>query len=146
MNAPFPQQNQSTITMGDKVYGYGKLPALTQFHVVRRCLPVMAPVIGTVMSLVKEQDKVARMKILLDNVGPFSKTLAEMKDEEANYVIRECLKVCTSIHGGAHMPVSTADGTLTDTTISMPTMIRLTMAVVDQHLGDFFGLLIGATA
>jgi len=143
-NSFVPQR--PTITVGEQVYSFGRLSALAQFHVLRRVMPVMSKVVPTLMKLAATKDKDERLKLLLENMEPFAEMLAKLSDEDANYVIRECLKVCASVHSGGHMPVTTPDGTLTDAYMSMPAMIRLTMKVVDQHMADFFALLRGATA
>lgn len=139
-------QGRPTIQVGTQQYAYGPLPALAQFHVLRRCMPVLASFMGPLMALANEKDPAKRMQMLLDKVGPLSEVLAKMPDEDANYVIIECLKVSGSVHNGSIMPLCTPTGQMTDQTLSMQAMIMLTMKVVDQHLADFFGLLGAATA
>lgn len=139
-------QGKPTIEVGGQVFVYGPLPALAQFHVLRRCMPVLASFMGPLMAIMKEKDVDARVRLLMERVGPLSEVLAKMPDDDANYVIIECLKVCGSVHAGGVMPLCTLTGQITDSNLSMPAMLRLMMKVVDQHLADFFSLLGAATA
>lgn len=138
--------NRPTLSVGGNTYTYGPLPALAQFHVLRRCGPVLSRIIPALMAIQAEVDKESRLKLLMENMEAFSEVLAKMPDAEANYVISECMKVCGQVIGDSVAPVALSTGQMMDMNMTMPAMIKLTIKVVDQHLKDFFSLLPGAPA
>jgi len=117
-------------------YRFGKIDALTQFHLVRRLAPVLASV-G--LSLGKLQ-QVANAADLL---GPAFEVLAKMTDEESNYIIFACLR---SVHrkdgqgagAGWVALVPTAQNVLAYQDIELPEMLQLTMWALRTNLEGFF--------
>jgi hypothetical protein len=113
-------------------YRIDKLDAMKQFHVARRLAPVMGKLAGNIGA-----DKDADLFAML---GPVSEAVAEMRDEDANYVISTCLSVCSrpNPHGTGFSPVAAPNGRIMFQDVELPQMLQLVWAVIEENLGGFF--------
>lgn len=120
------------ITIDQHEYHIGRMNALTQFHVLRRIAPVLAPLGATFMN---------RKKLTLDDMmevlGPVTEVFAKIPEEDANYVIFASLATVKRIVDGRQAPV-TAGEQLMFEDIDAITMLRLTWEVVETNLQGFF--------
>ena len=105
-----------------KEYRLATLNAMTQFHVSRRIMPILASMAG-------EGDMMT--KIL--------RAVSELSDEDSEYVIGKCLTGClrkrdddkgwTKIYN---------NGQFLFDDIKLGEIIKLTMATLEENLSDFF--------
>lgn len=101
-------------------YRLAKLDAMTQFHVSRRVMPLMAALGG-------DGDKMA---LLFGAVGRLS-------DEDSEYVIGKCLGGCLRMNGETGSKIYVA-GRLMFDDIGMTGMVKLTFETLKENLSDFF--------
>lgn len=151
-------------TIAGLPYRAGKLSAKQQWNVVRRLAPVLAsagPAVAAWASLpapvvpattdvtgAEMMTLSAPQPIDLDGlfaaVGPLATALGELTDEASDYVLGACLAVCqTNRAGQTWAAVATRGGDLMFSDISMATMLRLTLMVLEESLSDFLGELRG---
>lgn len=118
------------VTIGDKVYRTGKMDAKTQFHVVRRLLPL----VSSITSIDREKITAETM------VQAIAEAIAKLSDQEVDYVLNRALSVCSRLEGGnAWMPVWNARADrLQYEDIDLSAMMQLTVAVLQENLGGFF--------
>lgn len=124
-------------------YSIGKLSALSQFHVMRRLAPLLAGVGPDLLKIPEAKDTGEMLGLM----SPLAQALADLKDEDANYVIFTCLSVVSreQSSGWARM-VAGSPPALMFEDIDMFTMIRLTVEVVQENFRDFFKELGGEIA
>jgi hypothetical protein len=126
----------STITVKGETYECGKIPALAQFHVVRRLGPMLV-VAGISVEMLRNG-----MKVELDDIvtmaGPVMELLAKMSDEDSEYIIFTCLAAVKRQQGTAFAPITAKDTkALMFMDIDMPVMLRLVIEVMKENLGGF---------
>lgn len=124
------------IDINGQTYVIEKLPALAQFHVTRRLAPILATMGISVQSLS------AGSKMAIDDflpvMGPVSEVIAHMSDDEVNYIIFTCLNVVSRQQGDKFARISAPNvQTLMFADIDMGIMLRLTVEVVKDSLGNF---------
>jgi hypothetical protein len=128
-------------------YRIGTLDARKQWNVARRILPLLAK-INSASDLVpadlrpsgedSEQVKEEKGQKLMGVIfGPLGNALAEMPDETSDYIIDTCLSVVMRASGPGWAPLYKGK-TLMFQDIDLPTMMGLTMKVIDENLGGFF--------
>jgi hypothetical protein len=131
------------LTIANQTYRIGKLNALTQFHVVRRLGPVLATM-GVSMGMLKQGASLTT-EGFMDLLGPITGVLAQMSNEDTDYIIFTCLSAVTRQQGDTgYAPVSTA-GRLMFEDIDLPAMLRLVVEVLKVNLGNFLMELPGET-
>lgn len=121
------------LNINQQTYQIGKLPALTQFHVLRRLTPGLAAV-----GLSFEQIKTLTPEKMWGLLMPVSQFLATMPEEDANYVIFSCLGAVKRQAGGDGRFADVAvQGRLMFDDIDMLVMVRLTVEVLRENLAGF---------
>lgn len=130
--------------IGGNTYRAGKLSAFSQFHVSRR----IAPVIPTLIPLYAEiatseggfENNLDRLATLLQ---PFADGLANLKDEDAEYIMNECLGVVTREHNGKFVAAWSKSGKVPMfEDIDLGVMMQIAIEVIKDSLGNFIrGLL-----
>lgn len=126
------------------MYALGKMPALTQFHVLRRISPLLARLqnLPGLMKMAQGMEAGDRAAVLFSAAGPLAEAFAEMKDEDANYVIFSAFAVARRKEKDKSAPMLAPDGfTFMYQDIEMPEMIELTVAVLKENFGNFFDML-----
>lgn len=78
------------------------------------------------------------MRQLMSYIGPLLMKLAEMSDEETEYVLKTCLSACSRQQERGFAPVVTAQGDFMFMDITLVEMLNLTREVVQTNLADFF--------
>lgn len=115
-------------------YQIGKLDALTQFHVTRRLLPILATA-GIGVSQLKGMKTVEDFMPLL---GPITAIVASMSDEDSNYVIFTCLSVVKrQVTAESWANLTTPERKLMYQDLDMVMMLRLTFEVLRENLMGF---------
>lgn len=116
-------------------YRIGKMNALTQLHVGRRLLPALIAV-G-----IKAEDLGQRSNVgIVDFMEPAVKLMGSMSDADVNYVLFRCLDAVSRKSGDRFAPIVNGERLMFED-IDMPSMVRLTAAVLQENLGGFFALL-----
>jgi hypothetical protein len=128
----------SEIVVDQKTYRIGTMSALAQFHVSRRLAPMLAAVGISLQSLsagLKKQTKDASLDFSASLVSA-ARIMAQMTDEEVNYILFTCLGV---VHRkeGEKWALVVHDQRLMYEDINMPGMLRLTIEVLRENLANF---------
>lgn len=125
-------------------YKAGKLSAFSQFHVSRRIAPVIPTLIPLYAEIAASEggmaDNLDRLATLLQ---PFADGLANLKDEDAEYIMNECLSVVSREHQGKFTPVWNKSGKapMFDD-VDLGVMMQIAIEVIKDSLGNFIrGLL-----
>lgn len=119
----------TTVSTAGATYHTGKLDTFTQLHLARKLGPSIPIVSGLINPENAGKDKGILTVLMLSHIG----------DLDADFVIRKCLSVVTRRSAeGSLAKVQTPDGTLMFDDISLPVMLELTVAVIEENLGDFF--------
>lgn len=121
-------------------YRIGQLDAMTQLHVARR----LAPFLSSLAAAAVQVDKgMSTEDWLRAAFGPVSDILSAMPDEQVNYILNACLAVVSKKQqAGNSSPVWAPiqkNNRLLFQDITSPTLLKLTIAVVRERLGPFFG-------
>lgn len=124
----------TTKQIGANSYRITKMTAMSQFHVSRRLGPILATM-GISLQTLSGGFKPDVMDFAAV-LGPATAVMAKMTDEDANYIIFNCLSVVTRKQGDGWAAVSTDSGLMFDD-IEMPEMIRLVVDVLHFNLGNF---------
>ena len=143
------------IELGGHVYVCGRLNAMEQFHVSRK----LAPVLPTLVPLLANAANVASVgaamtggavdpaqaKELAESTRPFAEALAEMSDENANFIVKTCLSVVKRQGQGAWFAVvRNGEGMYDDMDIGV--ILPLVVRVITGSLGGFIkGLVTSVT-
>lgn len=138
----------TTVQVKEKSYQVGKLPARTQFHVLRRIAPLLAelvPVVGIAKQMDLAQatatDKIEMFGPLF---APLAQALANLNDQDLDYVMNNCLARIERKEGERWAPILAPDGVqFMFPDIDMPVMLKLTVESIKENMGDFFELLPG---
>lgn len=121
----------SEFKIGEYNYRNDNMDAMTQFHVVRRIAPIFEKFREAILSS-KEVDA--------DMLGPIAEALAEMSDENSEYIISRCLAVVQREQRGgggwAKIWNLQANRPMFDD-IDMATMLQVTFRVIMDSLGPF---------
>lgn len=130
---------ESTIEVGGHKYQCGSLPAMQQFHVVRRLGPALV-IAGVSVEMLRKGVTLSSEEIV-GVAGPVIMAIGQMKDEDADYVIYTCLGVVKRQSGNAWAPVAANDsgakGRLMFEDIDLVMMLRLVGEVLMVNLGNF---------
>lgn len=121
----------TTLSIGGKDFVlHGKLDAFTQLHVARKLGPSI-PIIEGLLGL----DNAGKDKNILTVL-----MLSHISDSDTEFVMRKCLSIVYRKQGATDAPakIQTPDGKLMFDDITLSELLQLTVAVIDENLGDFF--------
>lgn len=122
-----------TFERNGKKYRVGRLPAMKQFHILRRLVGVMGGLTGLASAQgAGKLDPFAALE-------PLAEGLASMPDEDAEYVINGCLAVVELEQSAGGWSKVVQKGVLMFEDLDMPTMLFLAWKVLQHNLSDFFG-------
>lgn len=126
----------STLEVKGNNYRIGTLNAMQQFHLTRRLLPLFA-VMGISIAQLRSGVKMD-ITDFAPILEPVSKIMAEMSDQDSNYIILTCLSV---VHRegkpGKWAPTVTESGLFMFQDMDMTVMLRLVVEVLRDNLGNF---------
>lgn len=143
------------MNVGQHRYMVGRLDAFAQFHVSRRIAPVVPTLLPVLAEFSKNEVQAALASAqdaeavdinaftgLGTAVMPFAEALAQMSDENADYVIKTCLSVVKRVTDGGLSAV-VRQGNLMFDDLDLSGLLPLVIAVLRSSLGNFIqGLLI----
>lgn len=129
------------ITVEGKVYRVGRLNPRKQFHVARRLGPVLLA-LGKSATVAQETigmgDDDGDLRKVANAFSPIMDVLSKMSDEDVDYVLTACLSVCELRQGETYARVQHPNGELMFDDMTMPTMMRLAVQVIQENMGNFF--------
>lgn len=154
------------ISTGGHDYVIGKLDAMSQLHVSRRIAPIIPVLVPMIQEMAKGdiQELATKLKQATDDESqalavadadlsglasafqPFADALAEMSEENTDYVVKTCLSVVKRDNGGTLAPVC-LNSHLMFSDLELGQILPLVIAVLRVSLGNFIqGLLTKAMA
>ena len=128
------------VPIGEHVFVIGRLDPRRAFHVVRRLAPLVGSLKDFIPYVIGDREFDANdLETITLLAEPVAKALAEIPEDDANYIIDTCLSVVrlklpeqgnveTPIMAGPHMMYEW---------ITMPMMIRLVSNCVIENLQGF---------
>ncbi len=131
----------SEFEVGGIKYRSSKLNAFDQLHVFRK----LAPIIGAAGSLVealRPREGAGLLDVRIDALMPLITAVAEMPEDDLNYVLKKCLSVVSrsqsTVAGEAWANVwsAGADRPMFDDIDAMQ-MIQVALAVIQDNLANF---------
>lgn len=134
-------------------YKFGKLDALSQFHIVRRLAPIVGDLVAMIANsgAIKSGKKFEDMKFeeidfsgLAKDIGPVMVTLAKLPDEDMNYALFGLLKCVTrKIPGGGWGRITTDQNhfMFDDVKGDLKLMMTLAGKALAANLGGFINAL-----
>jgi len=132
-------------------YASRKLDAFTQFHVVRKLAPAVAPLVSAAQPMLAAYvaakasgegaaGSLADVGALLDNLEPLLKVLADLPADDCDFVLGTCLSAVTRADdkGGGWSPVwNAAAKRMMFDDIDMPSMLAIAGHVIKADLAGF---------
>lgn len=126
------------VTIGDRTYIAGKLGAKDQFHVFRRVMPLLTPILGMLQAEMRGESVNRLIMTMI-----MSEDLAKMPDDTLDYVIHKCLEVVEVQTEGKPLKLI-VNGRSMFGDMDLPTMIGIVWAVLMENFRPFLsGLLAG---
>lgn len=129
-----------------EVYHIGKLAARTQFHVLRRIAPVLAGLVPVmnIVGTMKQATKEEKAQVFGSMFQPLAQALANMNDEDLDYVINNCCMRVSRQQNDKSAPIMAPNGsTFMFSDITMDVMLVLVVEVIKENMSGFFDLLPG---
>lgn len=125
-----------------------KIDVFRQNNIVRRLLPALGGVASSVIAsgatdLGSDEAKTLATTIaeeIFANLGPITKAIASMTDDDSNYIFQSCLSVVSRQNEGAvsWSNVMLPTGQLIFEDIDLATLYRLVWEVLRENLSGFF--------
>lgn len=145
------------LQLGEHTYNVDKLDVMRQFHVARRLAPAVwalarsagavlknalpegVPMtFANVVTGLKGLEDGALMGAVVESAGPLVDVFAHMSNDDSQYVINECLSVCSRKVGDAGWQVAYVEGAgFMFHDMSLPEMMQLVFAAIRHNLGNF---------
>lgn len=143
--------SKTTVEIGGNTYSIGSMPAMTQFHVMRKLGPVLpgiVPVLAQAAAALPQADgqEDGGAMTTVDGVAaiamaalPLLDGLAAMADADAEYVINHCLSaVMRRDAGGKSWSAVSRDGVTMFDDIDLMTSMQIVWAVLRENYTSFF--------
>jgi hypothetical protein len=123
-------------------YRTGKLDAFKQFHLFRKLMPLFSGLGETAATNIAAAaadagapEAITRWSAL----GPISHAIAEMSQQDSEFIIKTCLAACTRKNPvGQWVRLTTPAGELMFEDIDLQVMLQLSFAVIQDNLAPFF--------
>jgi len=113
---------------GIKYFTSGKLDAFTKLKISRKLAPAIPVVEGLVALKNKDKDRTLLTVIMLSHVS----------DADSEFIMKQCLGVVLRVDETGHpAPVFVKDSLMYDD-IELADLLKLTLEVIEENLGDFF--------
>lgn len=153
------------VVIGSDTYRTGRIDARKQFHLSRKLLPLVmslgkglagnrevqslldesgldSAAVASKVSAgapVEKKDALTIIDVIMSALAPASGVIAQMSEEDMDYVINTCLRVCERKVGNGWAPCMAVGSTkLMFDDMEMLVLIRLATAVVVENIGSFF--------
>jgi hypothetical protein len=125
------------LTVNGLDYKFDKIPALAQFHIVRRLAPIIGELLGAVGPSLKGGKTEVNQDEMLKALVPITTALAKLSDEDADYIIFGLLKVVTRKQSGGGWAKIVTGSVLMFDDIDMKVMVQLAVKSFMVNLGGF---------
>jgi hypothetical protein len=127
-------------TLAGQNYRAGKLNAFQQLHVSRKLAPILPKLLPAALKVSADP---GNMSLVAEAFAPAAQAMADMSEEDCNFVVHTCLGVVSMQQGNAWAPVWNANTqSLMFDSIDMMIMLQITFHVIQDSLGSFIqGLL-----
>jgi hypothetical protein len=145
------------VQIGERTFNVGKLDVMRQFHVARRLAPAvwaLARSAGEVLTSalpegvamnfenvvkgLKGLEDGALMGALVAAAGPLVDVFAHMSNDDSQYIINECLSVCSVKVGDTGWQVLYVEGSgLMFHDLTLPELMQVVFAAIRHNLGNF---------
>lgn len=126
-------------------YKFIKLPALAQFHVVRRLAPIIGDLLTALGPNVKDlkEGQDLSEEQMLKIIAPVMGAISKLSDDDANYVIFSLLKPVTrkATAGGGWSKITTDGNIIMFEDIDLQAMVQLCVESFMVNLGGFINAL-----
>lgn len=117
------------LTLNEAQYSTtGKLDVFTQLHIARKLGPAIAVVEGLVNPANADKDK-SLISVMM---------LSQVPDQDVDFIMRKCLSVVVRRQGDSLAKIQSPNGQLMFDDIDLDALLTLTVAVLEESLGDFF--------
>ena len=123
-------------TIKDKTFSAGFMPAIKQFHVVRR----LTPLVDAAKDMLDDKAVKRPMEVQLSDfhLGPIASVLASLPDADFEYIVNACLDVTELKQpDGGFAPVRVKGVVMFPFDLS--TLIGIVWNVLKGNLSGFFG-------
>jgi len=121
------------VDIGSRRYRTGKLDAFKQFHLFRKLMPILSG-LGESFGAESGESEAA----FWSSLGPVATAIAEMSQQDSEFILKTCLMACTTWNGNGWVRVMGNNGEMMFEDISMMDMLQLSFEVVKDNLGLFF--------
>lgn len=131
------------VEVGGAKYRINRLDAMKQMHVVRRLAPMFKAIAEAMQSLggvSVKFDELIDSPQAVEALNPLADALAQMRDEDADYIVGTCLDAClrqAAPNVDTWTPVR-VNKNLAYQDIELPQMLTLTWHVLTENLARFF--------
>jgi len=128
-------------------YLINKMGVFDQAHVARKVAPVLGGMGKGYATMVAQWSELAngsangeglseamQSEILIESMMPVAEILSAMSEDDANYVMKKCLGVCSRHTGQQWVPMM-RQGNLMFEDTDLGTMVQLVMEVVKTNIG-----------
>lgn len=125
--------------VGGRRYRASKMPAMQQFHVSRKIAPLLPALIPVFVNIAKKGGVGEDFGALTTLLQPLADGLANLKDEDADFVVGTCLSTVKRENAqGSFTPIwSMAAKTLMSDDMTLADMIPIVVRVIQDQLGPF---------
>ena len=122
-----------------KLFNAQKMPAKKQFHVARRLAPVLETLDGLIPLLkddVSFDDEERNLEAIFAIIKPFASVLQKMSDDDAEYILNQCLANCKIDVNGKWANLRNGDRDMYQD-ISLTELVVIAFNVIKFNLSDF---------
>src|SRR5215472_5541741 len=123
----------------------GKMPVFDQAHVARKVAPVISGMgrgwaealrkVPDALTNGQEISQAQQNELIFEALGPVTEILAQMPEEDVNYVLKKCLGVGSIHTGQSFAPLVRGGNLMFEQETDLGTMLQLVMEVVKDNIG-----------
>lgn len=136
---------RTIVEVNGRQYQVGRLPALTQLHVARRLMPClaglskMASKFQGILPEKAEGSEAQAEEVLNEVITAVGQALSGMSDEDVDYIVKTCLKICYYQQDDkTWAPMTNSQGLIMNADLQLPDLLGVTVEVIKENLGGFF--------
>ena len=125
------------VELGGQRYRTGRLDAFKQFHLFRKLMPILSG-LGETSAQQELLTAEASEASFWGSLGPVATSIAEMSQQDSEFILKTCLNVVQVWNGQTWVRVTSSTGDLMFEDIGMMEMLRLSFEVIKDNLSGFF--------
>ena len=131
----------SVVEIEGQKYEIGKMSAEVQFHVFRRVMPLIRPIMISLRAQGLQEGSSITGKVKAEILTSIADDLAEIPDERLNYVIDNCMNVVSRVVGDQKLPLK-VHGQRMFQDMDMLQLLMIMWAVLMETFGPFLTALL----